>query len=114
MFGVAFASDDLFCGMGRLRSLENGKVLIEKSGFCTNARGTILISQKFDKSKVAGKKIPYSQSVNPGFVFCKSLKGVPEFVEIEVKGEWFELDRCRFKDKSYIDTGSLIELGLPE
>lgn len=111
MFGVALADEDLSCGKGRLRILENGKTRIEHTAYCTNFNGTILISQKFKKKKVLGKKVPQSESVNPGFIFCRKLDGIPELVDIDVKGKWFELDRCLFEDGSYIDTGSLYELG---
>lgn len=114
MFGVAMADDSLSCGKGRLRILENGKTQIERSLFCTNYNGTILISENFKKKRVLGKKVPKSESVNPGFVFCRKLGGIPELVDIDVKGRWYELDRCRFDDGSFIDTGSLYELGNSE
>ena len=109
--GAAFAGEDLSCGKGRLRILENGKSRIEYSTFCTNDDGTVLISEKFKKKKVIGKKVPKSESLNPGFVFCRKLGATPELVDIEVKGRWYELDRCLFDDGSFIDTGSLYELG---
>ena len=110
-FSFAMASENLSCGKGRLRILENGKSQIERSIFCTNYNGTVLISEKFNKKKIIGRKIPRSHSVNPGFIFCKSLGGRPELVDIDVKGIWYELDRCQFQDGTFIDTGSLYELG---
>lgn len=105
------ADEDLTCGKGRLRILENGKNRIESSVFCTNAKGTYLISEKFKKKRVLGKKVPKFGSVNPGFVFCRKLGGFPELVDIEVRGKWYELDRCLFEDGTFIDTGALYELG---
>ncbi len=111
---AAFGSEKLKCHKGELRTREFGEVKILRSQFCTDKIGTILISEPFHKEVALGKIIPPSQSVNPGWVFCESLKGSPEMVDILIGKTWYELDRCLFKDGSYIDTGSLFELGVQE
>lgn len=112
LFSVNAVAGDLKCGPGELRTRFLGKVKVIKSDFCTDKRGTVLISEPFNKENALGKIIPPSESVNPGWIFCDSLKGTTEFVEIHIGKQWFELDRCIFADGTYIDTASLFELGV--
>lgn len=106
------AAEELNCGPGELRTRDLGKVKVVKSNFCTDKRGTILISKDFNKAVATGKVMPRTESANPGWIFCDTLKGTAEFVEIKIGKEWFELDRCIFPDGSYIDTASLTGLGI--
>lgn len=112
LFSFSASAEKLNCGPGELRLRDMGQLKIIKSHFCTDKRGTILISKDFRKEVAAGKVMPRPESANPGWIFCDTLKGNAEFVEIKIGKEWFELDRCVFPDGSYIDTASLTGLGI--
>ena len=108
---MAFAgTEDLSCFEGKIRLRYGDSVTIEESSFCTNEDRTVLISKDFKKKKIKKVKTFEPTQLNPGFVACQEVGGTAEHLEFQVEGKWFELDRCLFSDKSYIDSGSLFQL----
>lgn len=100
----------LHCLNGKLSIRVNGEAKIEKVSYCTNGDKTILMSKDFDRKRVAKRSVTNFENINPGFKLCHDLGGTAELVSFLDEGKWHELDRCLFKDKSFIDTGSLYQL----
>lgn len=109
---AAFAGEEKLTCLkeGKLRSLYNGKVTESVTAYCFNKDKNMLISPGFDKTRITRKKIGHKMISSPGFEACFAFQGKPELLEFEVEGKWYELDRCVFRDKSFIDNGWLYQL----
>lgn len=112
----AFAAD-LTCQTGTLRMPYDGKTkALESQNYCYNEDRTELFSKDCQNRKCMAFTIDsevkmsdiMNQHSNPGFNLCRKLGGKPELLEFEANKDWFSLDRCVFKDGSYVSTGELV------
>jgi len=105
------------CTAGVISKFYFGQNLIEKSTYCFNNNKNILYSRNcldqnckaFKSKKRFQLKDLYSEYGSPGFKLCHEIGGLPEIISFDVNKESYKLDRCLFPDKSYVDTGSLME-----
>jgi hypothetical protein len=48
---------------------------------------------------------------NPKFRACRSVQGVPDFVEVKLDGRWFRTALCYFNQKKdFVDTDTVLDL----
>lgn len=48
---------------------------------------------------------------NPKFRACRSVQGVPDFVEVKLSGRWFKTALCYFNErKDFVDTDTVLDL----
>jgi hypothetical protein len=111
-----FASD-LTCQKGDFRMPYDGSTkVISSQNYCYNKDRTELYSKDCQNHKCAAFNVDIKvtssgimdENSNPGFNLCRQLGGKPELLEFEASKEWFSLDRCLFKDGSYVNTSELI------
>ncbi|WP_413294786.1 hypothetical protein ACLSU7_06705 [Bdellovibrio sp. HCB185ZH] len=115
-FTLSFAQTPLTCEQGQLRETTDGKTTEIKAFYCYNEDKTILTSkscQKLDcktafKAKFIDKSKVTNTTSNPGFNICRELKGTPQIVEFKAGQDWHRLDRCTFKDGSFVSTSELV------
>ena len=116
------ANETLNCIDGKIKYFEGKSEVISKESYCYNSVDkTISSSIKCAKAKDKDKEC-LSENTNPilikssalnstigspGFMICKSIDGVPQIMEYWDSKNWIPSARCLFKDKSFIDLGSL-------
>ncbi len=62
------------------------------------------------KSKVSVAPLE-SDYGNPKFRACRSVQGLPEFVEVQLEKRWFRTALCYFNDKKdFVDTDTVLNL----
>ncbi len=108
---------DLTCQKGSFRMPYNAETkVVEAQTYCFNEDRTELYSKDCQDRKCTAFNVDIEvktadildQKSNPGFNLCRKLGGKPELLEFEASKEWFALDRCVFKDGSYVSTGELV------
>ncbi|WP_413560459.1 hypothetical protein [Bdellovibrio sp. HCB209] len=114
---LAHAESPLKCEKGTLRETTDGKTTEMSQTYCYNQDKNILASpscKKLDcsiafntKKKMSAAKLQNTTS-NPGFNICRELEGKPQIVEFKVGADWHRLDRCTFKDGSFVSTSELV------
>ncbi|WP_413586805.1 hypothetical protein [Bdellovibrio sp. HCB274] len=111
------AQAPLVCEKGYLRETTNGKTTEIAATYCYNQDNNILTSPScknldcpaaFDKNKKIEKSKVMNQTSNPGFNICREIDGKPQVVEFKVGKNWHRLDRCTFKDGSFVSTSELV------
>ncbi|KHD88643.1 MAG: hypothetical protein OM95_07505 [Bdellovibrio sp. ArHS] len=121
LFSFSFAQSDLHCASGSFRFLTNGVTSTSKSFYCYNSDKTQLYSKEcknqkcplaFDSKKYFNFSDLHDENSNPGFNLCRKLDGKPEILEFQADKEWFKLDRCNFKDGSFVSTSELLKFYL--
>lgn len=106
---------DLTCVTGKLKKVEFNQEKIETIQYCYNAEKNILFSKNcvekkcsaFSDTRSFETKDFLSSIGSPSFKLCRTLGGQPEILEFEASKQFYKLDRCLFKDGSFVDTGSL-------
>ncbi|MEK2690376.1 hypothetical protein [Bdellovibrio sp. GT3] len=114
---TTFAQTPLVCEKGFLRETTNGKTTEVATTYCYNEDRNILTSpacktleckSAFNANKLIDKKKVMNPTSNPGFNICRELDGKPQIVEFKVGKDWHRLDRCTFKDGSFVSTSELM------
>ncbi|AFY00794.1 hypothetical protein Bdt_1094 [Bdellovibrio bacteriovorus str. Tiberius] len=49
-----------------------------------------------------------SDTGKPSFKLCRKLGGKPELLDFQAATKTYKLDRCLFKDASFVDTDTLL------
>lgn len=113
----AFAQPTLKCEKGVLRETTDGKTTEVKASYCFNEDKTVLTSASckkldcavaFNRKKNLDLSKVQNETSNPGFNICRELEGKPQIVEFKVGSDWHRLDRCTFKDGSFVSTSELV------
>lgn len=112
----AFAQPSLKCEKGVIRETTDAKTVETKTTYCFNEDKNILTSTScktlncplaFNTKKNLDLSKLQNQTSNPGFNICRELEGKPQIVEFKVGSDWHRLDRCTFKDGSFVSTSEL-------
>lgn len=117
---VSHADEKWFCQTGKIKTTTFGKAVIINSDYCYNSNKTALMSKTCQKNACLAtqthKKFSahelLSTSGKPGFKLCRELGGDPEIITFTANDGEFKLDRCIFKDNSFIDTDTLLSKSL--
>ena len=115
---TSFANENLGCIDGKIKYIDGKSEIITKESYCFNSSDKTLSSS----IKCADDKECQSENSNPilvkssalkaklgspGFMICKSVEGIPQLIEYWDNKAWIPTARCLFKDKSFLDLGSL-------
>ncbi|WP_413568973.1 hypothetical protein ACLWBD_16060 [Bdellovibrio sp. HCB117] len=121
LISSSFAQSELQCVDGSFRSTTNGIVSTSKAHYCFNSDKNQLYSKEckdlkcttaFNDRKFFKFSELHDENSNPAFNLCRKLDGKPELLEFKVGNEWFALDRCQFKDGSFVSTSELLKFYL--
>ena len=115
---ACLADDNLGCIDGKIKYIDGKTEIITKESYCFNsADNTFSSSNKCadDKECQSTNTDPIlikasalkTKLGSPGFIICKFVDGVPQLMEYWNNKAWIPSARCLFKDKSFIDLGSL-------
>ena len=119
LVSISYAAE-FSCVSGNLRQVEFGKIKTESAEYCFNKDQTILISKNCQSMTCEAFKGNrkyridelLSQMGKPAFKLCRNLGGQPELVEFSVSNRFYKLDRCLFRDGSFVDTDYLLSFYL--
>ena len=111
----SFAGENLTCENGKFRSVIKGKTEFIDSLYCYDATKTQLFSKSCELKSCPAFSYPESLNFreflgpygNPAFGVCRKVGGIPEILEFKADNKWYKLDRCLFKDGSYVSTDYL-------
>lgn len=104
---------------GAIRIREMGKVQAQPASYCFTPDFSYFISESCRRGRcgafrasLAGisDKALMGKVGSPGFKLCRLAGGEAELLEFKEGTHWWEMDRCRFPDGSYVDTGLLLQL----
>lgn len=117
---ICLADNDMTCTRSSFRSVTGGKTSITAHTFCYDKTKTKLSSKDCRRQQCQAFKLKkkfefqelYQGIGNPGFALCRKLEGHPEILEFQVKKEWYKLDRCLFKESSFVNTDQLMSFYL--
>ena len=104
-----FAKEE--CVDGKLRYRHSRKMKTLDASYCYNSNKTTLRSKG---KSITVPKVELDSSIldtavgKPGFNICFEYGGTPQIVEFYADRKWWKLDRCIFKDGSFVDTGTLL------
>lgn len=106
----------LTCQEGSFRTTTYGVTTTSKQFYCYNEDRTELYSKDCQKKNcMAFQQVTelrfkdlMDPTSNPGFVLCRKLGAEPELLEFQAGTKWFRLDRCTFKDGSFVASGELV------
>lgn len=117
---LSLQAEELKCTKGKIKKLLRGKETVETASYCTDKKGTILISEACHKQKclekLKGVEFDLARETasgvgSPGFALCRKLGGSPEIISFKLGKGWASLDRCLLEPASnYVDTGHLYKV----
>ncbi len=114
---ISFANDKWLCQDGKISVVEFGNETTSDSQYCYNSDKTALISKDcaggscpaVQLKKIYSASELLSPSGKPGFKLCRELGGSPQIISFLASGKFYKLDRCVFKEGSFVDTDTLLQ-----
>lgn len=107
-----FALSDCFDNnTGKIKFLDDKKIVVEKLSYCFDSESKLFISPK--NSFLAKNPIKlkftevHSEMGSLGFNLCQKIEGIPQFIDYWDGKNWISTSRCIFSDKSFVDISTL-------
>jgi hypothetical protein len=107
-----FALSDCFeNNIGKIKFLDDKKIVVEKIAYCFDSESKLFISPKSSFPTKNPIKLKFSEVHSElgslGFNICHKVEGIPQFIDYWDGKNWISTSRCMFSDKSFVDIATL-------